>query len=193
LKNKDKGCIIRILNGGKQMNNNNNDSLIEIAFRVMKSKRKEQPLAKICKEVFEIKGIKPEDEHKYRTQFQMDFMLSGLFICCSEKKGVKLWDLKNRRPSSFLDKEGNYAEDIYSDDEDVIKNELSDEIEYNIAGEQNEEDIEDEDEEEATDEIEEELRSGGYYDEDDEDDRENKTYEIDAEDDEEDSYDDKDS
>jgi len=43
------------------MNNNNNDSLIEIAFRVMKSKRKEQPLAKICKEVFEIKGIKPED------------------------------------------------------------------------------------------------------------------------------------
>ncbi len=176
------------------MNNNNNDSLIEIALRVMKSKRKEQPLAKICKEVFEIKGIKPEDEHKYRTQFQMDFMLSGLFICCSEKKGVKLWDLKNRRPSNFLDKEGNYAEDIYSDDEDVIKNELSDEIEYNIIGEQNEEYIEDEDEEEeeeTTDEIEEELRSGGYYDEEHEENKENKTYEIEEEDEEEDSYDDK--
>lgn len=173
------------------MNNNNNDSLIEIALRVMKSKRKEQPLSKICKEVFEIKGIKPEDEHKYRTQFQMDFMLSGLFICCSEKKGVKLWDLKNRRPSNFLDKEGNYAEDIYSDDEDVIKNELSDEIEYNITGEENEEYTEDEDEEEeeTTDEIEEELRSGGYYDE---KTKESKTYEIEEDEDEEDSYDDKD-
>lgn len=173
------------------MNNNNNDSLIEIALRVMKSKRKEQPLSKICKEVFEIKGIKPEDEHKYRTQFQMDFMLSGLFICCSEKKGVKLWDLKNRRPSNFLDKEGNYAEDIYSDDEDVIKNELSDEIEYNITGEENEEYTEDEDEEEeeTTDEIEEELRSGGYYDE---KAKETKTYEIEEDEDEEDSYDDKD-
>lgn len=170
--------------------NNNNDSLIEIALRVMKSKRKEQPLSKICKEVFEIKGIKPEDEHKYRTQFQMDFMLSGLFICCSEKKGVKLWDLKNRRPSNFLDKEGNYAEDIYSDDEDVIKNELSDEIEYTIIGEENEEFTEDEDEEEeTTDEIEEELRSGGYYDE---KAKETKTYEIKEDEDEEDSYDDKD-
>ncbi|MDD4057134.1 MAG: hypothetical protein RBR48_02800 [Bacilli bacterium] len=171
--------------------NNNNDSLIEIALRVMKSKRKEQPLSKICKEVFEIKGIKPEDEHKYRTQFQMDFMLSGLFICCSEKKGVKLWDLKNRRPSNFLDKEGNYAEDIYSDDEDVIKNELSDEIEYTIIGEENEEFTEDEDEEEeeTTDEIEEELRSGGYYDE---KAKETKTYEIEEDEDEEDSYDDKD-
>ena len=173
------------------MNNNNNDSLIEIALRIMKSKRKEQPLAKICKEVFEIKGIKPEDEHKYRTQFQMDFMLSGLFICCSEKKGVKYWDLKNRQPSNFLDKESNYAEDLYSDDEDVIKNELSDEIDSTIIGEENEEYVEDEDEdeeEEATDEIEEELRSGGYYDE---EHKESKTYEVEEEDEEEDSYDDK--
>ncbi|HKM29775.1 MAG TPA: DNA-directed RNA polymerase subunit delta [Bacilli bacterium] len=169
------------------MNNNNNDSLIEIALRVMKSKRKEQPLAKICKEVFEIKGIKAEDEQKYRAQFQIDFMLSGLFICVSEKKGVKLWDLKNRRPSSFLDKEGNYAEELDAD-EDVIKNELSDKIEF--IGEENEEEIEeDEEEEETTDEIEEELRSGGYYDG---EAKTKKTYDIDEEEDVEDSYDDKD-
>ncbi|MDD3171467.1 MAG: DNA-directed RNA polymerase subunit delta [Bacilli bacterium] len=169
--------------------NENNDSLIEIALKVMKSKRKEQPLSKICKEVFEIKGIKPEEEKEYITQFQMDFMLSGLFICCSEKKGVKLWDLKNRKPSNFLDKEGNYAEDLYSDDEDVIKNELSDDIDYVTTIDNNEEYVEeeeDEEEEETTDDIEEELRSGGYYDEDGE-----KTYDIEEDDDEEDSYDDK--
>lgn len=169
------------------MNENKNDSLIEIALQVMKTKRKEQPLSKISKEVFEIKGIDPEKEKELLAQFQMDFMLSGLFICCGDKNGVKVWDLKNRKPSSFLDKEGTYIDDLYSDDEDVIKNELSDEIEDDVNSEDIIEDDEDEENDEETDDIEEELKTEGYYDENGE-----PTYEIDEDEDEEDIYDDED-
>ena len=38
--------------------NEKNDSLLEIAFEEMKKKKKPKTLEKICKDVFEIKGIK---------------------------------------------------------------------------------------------------------------------------------------
>lgn len=146
-----------------------NDSLIEIALREMKAKRKPRTLAKIAKDVFEIKGIPSTDSDNIMSQFEIDFMLSGYFICCGEdKNGSKLWDLKNRQPSSLLDKDGNYLEDLYSDDEEVVKNELKDDIVYKPALDKdfdeeyeadiNEEEDDDEEEEtEETDEIEEEL------------------------------------
>lgn len=156
----------------------NQDSLVEIAIKEMSKKRKARTLASIAKEVFEIKGLNAAEAAASLPQFQIDFMLSGHFICCGEdRKGAKIWDLKNRQHSSLLDKEGVYV-DPQDDDEDVIKNELRDDI---FAEENNSEydneynDEEDDDKDEEKDDIEEAL---GLYEED----------EI-----EEDSYDDDDS
>ena len=51
--------------------NNSNDSLIEIALREMKSKRRPRTLAKITKDVFEVKH-KSKRSNDLLTQFQMD-------------------------------------------------------------------------------------------------------------------------
>lgn len=147
--------------------NEKNDSLIEIAYREMSKKRKPKTLDKICKDVFEIKGIKYDE--KEASQFQIDFMLSGNFVCCGEdKNGEKLWDLKSRQLSSLLDKDGSYLDDPYDDDDDVKENELNDDMGYLGIDEEKEQSIDDEDEEddnEETDDIEEELLSNSYYDE----------------------------
>lgn len=111
--------------------NERNDSLLEIASILMRRKKKPQTLDSILEEVLQKKGINDADDLLV-AQFEVDFMLSGIFIYCGEdKKGNQLWDLKERQPSSLLDKDGGYLEDMYKDDEDVIKNELKDDFSYN--------------------------------------------------------------
>ncbi|MGD9605181.1 MAG: hypothetical protein AB7V00_03360 [Bacilli bacterium] len=146
---------------------NTNDSLIEIALRKMHSRRQPRTIVKIAKDVFEEKGYTTEEGDKLFTQFSIDFMLSGHFICCGEdKNGIKLWDLKSRQPSSLLDKDGNYLEDLYNDDEEVLKNELTDEtpfkqgLDKEFEDETYDEDDEEDDNEEH-DDIEEELLNEG--------------------------------
>lgn len=78
----------------------------------------------IVKEVMELKGIKSSAVKELAPQFILDFMQSGYFVYC----GDDTWDLKDRQPTSVLDKEGGDYEDIYEDDEDVKNNELKDEI-----------------------------------------------------------------
>lgn len=162
-----------------------NDSYIEIAIELMKKKRSPHTIKEIAKEVFEAKGKKLADCKDEYAQFQVDFMLCGNFICCAEKKGEKLWDLKDRQNHELLDKD--YPEDIYEKDEEVIKNELKDETyygdeskdEYESEFDQNPEDVDDDEEdEEEHDDIEEELIMQDKYEE--------------EEDVEEDSYDDDD-
>jgi DNA-directed RNA polymerase delta subunit len=161
-----------------------NDSLIEIALREMKAKRKPRTLAKIAKDVFEVKGIDIKANAKALIQFEIDFMLSGNFICCGEDKhGIKLWDLKSRQPSTLLDKDGNYLEDLYDDDEEVVKNELKDDIVYKPIIENFEDDLDDEEEEEEEhDEIEEELLSEGLVDDVDDEDTEDLIDDLDEDD-----------
>lgn len=171
--------------------NNANDSLIEIALREMKSKRRPRTLAKITKDVFEVKGINPKEAKDLLTQFQMDFMLSGHFICCGEDKhGIKIWDLKSRQPSSLLDKDGSYLEDLYDYDDEVAKNELKDDIPYKAVADFDNDDDEDDDVDldEETDDIEEELFS--QTDEDEEDEEVEDDLDIDSLDDEEDDLED---
>ncbi len=159
---------------------NANDSLIEIALREMKSKRRPRTLAKITKDVFEVKGINPKEAKELLAQFQMDFMLSGHFICCGEDKhGVKIWDLKNRQPSSLLDKDGSYLEDLYDYDDEVTKYELKDDIVYKAEpGLEDDEGDDDDLETEETDDIEEELFNRA-----DEDETEDEEVEVDLLDD----------
>lgn len=149
------------------MSINNNESLLEIAVRLMKSKKKPKSLKELTNEVFREKGIAEDsliDEKK--AQFQVDFMVSGYFVCCGEnRKGHKLWDLKSRQPSSLIDKDGNLLEDLYADDEDVIKNELKDDDVLFDNDNHLLEDDEDEEKEEH-DDIEEELSLVSESDED---------------------------
>lgn len=155
-----------------------NESLIEIAIEQMEKKRKPHTIQSITKDVFEMKGKKLNECKEEVSQFEIDFMLCGNFICCGEdKKGNKLWDLKERQHHELLDKEGVYLEDLYDDDEDVIKNELKDDFDYAQASETDydsdfnqvvPEEEEEEEEKEEKDDIEEELLMNDIgYDEDD--------------------------
>lgn len=142
------------------MSDKKNDSLLEIALELMESKRKPKPISKIAKEVFELKGLTASEAQTALGQFEMDFMLSGYFICCGEdaKSGEKLWDLKNRQPFSLLDKAGNSLDDPYDNDEEVKANELTDTVQYEDKNVYDLDDDDDEDDDDnAKDEIEEEL------------------------------------
>lgn len=137
-----------------------NKSMLEIAIELMRKKRKPKTLEEIAEEVFTIKGIKNKED--YLAQFYMDFMINGPFICCGEdKKGNKLWDLKERQPSSVLDKDGTYYDELY--DEEAVRHELSEETLLKVVttGSYDDEEIdfdeEEEDDLEEIDEIEEEL------------------------------------
>ena len=140
------------------MSDKRNDSLLEIALELMESKRKPKSIGKLAKEVFELKGLTSSEIQSSMSQFEMDFMLSGYFICCGEdpKTGEKLWDLKNRQPFSLLDKDGNSLDDPYGDDEEVKANELKDDVQYD-QNDYDDLDDDSDDNEETKDEIEEEL------------------------------------
>lgn len=171
------------------MNGYEYKSLLEIALEEMKKKKKPRTMQKILEETFQLKGMNYKEEADKVAQFEMDFMLSGHFICCGENKdGTKLWDLKNRQPTSLLDKDGSYLDDLYSDDEDVVKNELTDDMIF-AADLQSEDEMwesldrEDDEEEEEHDEIEEELSSTADFSEDDDEIEEIINEDIDLDDD----------
>ena len=135
-------------------------------------KRKPHTIQSIAKDVFEMKGLKVNENLETYSQFINDFMLCGLFICCGEdKKGVKVWDLKSRQKQEIMDKDGSFFDDPYGDDEDVIKHELKDEFEYLKESKQEYDDQysddsdEDDKEEDEKDDIEEELMLNEDYDE----------------------------
>ena len=103
--------------------NNNYDSFLEIAVALMKKKKKPQSLEALTKEVFSKKGV--EGNELQIAQFQVDFMLSGFFVCCGEDKaGNQLWDLKTRQHSSLLDKDSGYMIDSSAEDNEAAENEL---------------------------------------------------------------------
>ena len=136
--------------------NNNYDSFLEIAVALMKKKKKPQSLEAITKEVFSKKGA--EGNELQIAQFQVDFMLSGFFVCCGEdKQGNQLWDLKTRQNSSLLDKDSGYMKDLSDEEEEALNNELKDDFEFSDA--QNIDQYIDDDEEEINekDDIEEDL------------------------------------
>lgn len=107
------------------MNENyKNYSLIEIAKEKISQKKKAQTLESIINDVFDAKGI--EKNPQVVAQFEVDFMLSGLFIYCGEdKNGSQKWDLKERVHTNMLDKDADIYVDPYANDEEVLSNELT--------------------------------------------------------------------
>ena len=80
-------------------------------------------------------------------QFILDFMQSGYFIYC----GDDCWDLKDRQPTSILDKDGHDYEKALETDE-VIENENWNYVASNDS-EESEESDEDNDEKQEEDEF----------------------------------------
>ncbi len=117
-------------------------SLLEIAIELLDAKKKPQKMLSIVKEVMEIKGLKVALAKELAPQFILDFMQSGYFVYC----GDDTWDLKDRQPTSVLDKEGGEYDDIYEDDEEVKSYELKDDM-----FDEDESKVEDEDDEEEDD------------------------------------------
>lgn len=130
-------------------------SLLEIAIELLDSKKKPQKMLTIIKEVMEIKGIKQAMMKELAPQFVLDFMQSGYFVYC----GDDTWDLKDRQPTSVLDKDGGDYEDIYEDDEDVKNNELKDDMYDSNNDDDQDYDDDDDDEEEEEDDLEKEFEN----------------------------------
>ncbi len=128
-------------------------SLLEIAIELLDMKKKPQKITAILKEVMEIKGVKASVIKEIAPQFVLDFMQSGYFVYC----GDECWDLKDRQPTSVLDKEGGDYDDIYADDEDVKNNELKDDIFENENVDQNQDNDDDDDEDSEEDEMDDDL------------------------------------
>lgn len=130
-------------------------SLLEIAIELLDSKKKPQKMLTIIKEVMEIKGVKQALIKELAPQFVLDFMQSGYFVYC----GDDTWDLKDRQPTSVLDKDGGDYEDIYEDDEDVKNNELKDDMYDSNNDDDQDYDDDDDDEEEEEDDLEKEFEN----------------------------------
>jgi DNA-directed RNA polymerase subunit delta len=137
---------------GKNTNNVEEDSLIEVVVRLMQKRKKPQTLEEIASEVFKAKKNPASEQGKLKAQFFSDFMLSGYFVCCGDDKNEKkLWDLKEHLSSDWLDKDGGALDDLYEEDEDVKDNELMDDKIQGIDGALEEEDEDDDEKEEKDD------------------------------------------
>lgn len=136
--------------------NDKYDSFLEIAVALMKKKKKPQSLEALTKEVFSKKGV--EGNELQIAQFQVDFMLSGYFVCCGEdKQGNQLWDLKTRQLSSLLDKDSGYMRDLSDEEKEAEDNELKDDNQFGDNEDLDQYFDEDDEEKEEQDDIEEDL------------------------------------
>lgn len=132
-------------------------SLLEIAIELLNGKQKPQKINTIVREVMELKGVKASTAKELTPQFILDFMQSGYFVYC----GDDCWDLKDRQPTSILDKDGHDYESVFEEDEDVKKNELKDEDIYGPLhlDDDSEENDDDDDDDENKEEDEDDLSS----------------------------------
>lgn len=148
----------------------NTDSLLEIAIKLLKTKKKPKKLKEIIKETMQKKGYTPEEAKDLIPQFILDFQTSGYFTYLGNDE----WDLKDRVSLEKIDKieKDNVIEEEESDE--VKENELKDEsdVDSNLSEEDEEDDDNDDDEEDEEDELEEVLKSSKRNRESDEEDDE---------------------
>lgn len=162
---------------------NNKESLLEIAVEIVEKNGGPLTIDAIANEVFRISEKELTEEAM--TQFSIDFMLSGSFICCGETKNhERVWDLKSRQSVTLLDKEANLPENLETYfEEDIKRAELNDENYDEESVDKNLEDsTDDEEEKEEADDIAEAL--GLIYDKESEEES-TDNQEVDDSDDEE--------
>ena len=126
----------------------NVDSLLEIAVKLLQSKKKPKKLKEIVKEVMTKKGYTADEIKELAPQFMLDFMASGYFVYC----GDDTWDLKDRQPVAMLDKDGGDFEYTSDDLDEVKANELKDDdYESNLDDSSMDEDDEDDNDDDDDD------------------------------------------
>lgn len=166
------------------MNNNEilpTDSLLEVAIKLLRSKKKPKKLKDIIKETMQKKGFTVEETKELIPQFILDFQTSGYFVYLGDDE----WDLKERQSIDKLDKieKDNIIEEEENDE--VKENELKDEEETEGTESEDEEDNEDDDskDDDDDDDLEEALKSTKKLKEldDDEYDENDDFYEFDEE------------
>ncbi len=155
------------------------NSLLEVALDVMLSEEEPQTLNYIAEEVFKRKNIK-ERQEDILVQFEMDFMLSGLFLPCDEGK----WHIKQKLSAKYLDKDGSkiYSTNDAFEDE-IAENELMDENSYVGQFLINDEDEEETEHDEIAEELEELGETKRVKNDEDEEDEDEEEKEMDDDDD----------
>lgn len=88
-------------------------SLIEVALMLMEKKRTPQNIRKLIKEVLEVKG-KSEDDFDSMTQLYLDITTCADFVYCGDDN----WDLKDRQPIEFWERDGSSFNQGIEEDED---------------------------------------------------------------------------
>lgn len=95
-----------------------NLSIVDVAFTLMKKKRKAVDFYKLWQEVSEIKGLEPEQQLEKESLFYTNISLDGRFITVGENK----WDLRSRHK----------FEDVHIDMNDIYADDHSDEEEGEV-------------------------------------------------------------
>lgn len=127
----------------------NVDSLLEIAVKLLQSKKKPKKLKEIVKEVMTKKGYTADEIKELAPQFMLDFMASGYFVYC----GDDTWDLKDRQPVAMLDKDGGDFEYITDDDKEAEENALKDDDYDNGSDDSSADDDDDDDNDDDDDDM----------------------------------------
>lgn len=106
-------------------------SMVDVAYELMKKKKKEVEFAKLYKEVSEIMGFSEEEAEEKESLFYTNITIDGRFITVGENR----WDLRERHKFENVHIDMN---DIYADYQDDEEHD----------GEEDEEEQEDEEEDE---------------------------------------------
>lgn len=136
----------------------NTDSLLEIAIKLLRTKKKPKKLKEIIKETMQRKGYTMEEAKDLIPQFILDFQTSGYFVYLGDDE----WDLKDRQSIEKLDKieKDNVIEE--EENEEVKENELKDEEDIEDSGlddEDEDDEDDDDDEKDEDDDLEEAIKS----------------------------------
>ena len=105
-------------------------SMVDIAFDLMKKKKKPVDFYKLWQEVSEIKGFDEDQKVANESLFYTNITLDGRFITVGENN----WDLRSRHKFSDVHIDMN---DIYADDEEEASEELEEDVDSTIEDDYN--------------------------------------------------------
>lgn len=97
-------------------------SMVDVAFELMKKKKKQVEFAKLFTEVSEIKGFSEEEAEEKKSVFYTNITMDGRFITLGENR----WDLRERHKFENVHIDMN---DIYADYQDDEENEDDEDLE----------------------------------------------------------------
>ena len=94
-------------------------SMVDVAFDLMKKKKRPVDFYKLWKEVSEIKGFTKKDQDNNESLFYTNITLDGRFITVGENR----WDLRSRHKFEEVHIDMN---DIYNEEEEEESDEEED-------------------------------------------------------------------